>query len=275
MNSDKTRVMIVGSKGRMGEALIRLAKTDPKLELAACIDKGDNVLDFVDACDVLIEFAHHSLSPESAKTAADHHKGLVIGTTGHTADERKGIESAATRIPVVFAPNFSVGVNLLFFLTQIAAEALGENYDQEIVEMHHRQKLDAPSGTARRLGEILASSSGGTYEDLTLYGRHGDVGARPKREIGMHALRGGDVVGDHTVHFSTIGERIELTHRASSRDTFASGALRAGAMGPRAKAGSLLHARRARAEALSVGVDGLRAIHFRRQQSLQPRFECC
>jgi 4-hydroxy-tetrahydrodipicolinate reductase len=227
MNSEKTRVIIVGSKGRMGEALVRLARQDPKLELAAGVDKDDNVLDFIDRCDVLIEFAHHSLSGTLAKTAADHGKSLVIGTTGHTPDERQAIATAAHRIPIVFAPNYSVGVNLLFYLTQLAADTLGEDYDQEVVEMHHRQKLDAPSGTARRLGEILAEASGGTYEDLTLHGRHGDVGARPRRVIGMHALRGGDVVGDHTVHFSTVGERIELTHRASSRDTFASGALRA------------------------------------------------
>ena len=227
MTTDTTKVIIVGAKGRMGEALIRLAKLDPKLELVASIDKGDNVLDFIDRCDVLIEFAHHSLSAELAKTAAAHGKALVIGTTGHTAEERKAIEAAAQTIPLVFAPNFSVGVNLLFYLTQIAAETLGENYDQEVVEMHHRQKLDAPSGTARRLGEILAKASGGAYDDLALHGRHGDVGARPKRVIGMHALRGGDVVGDHTVHFANIGERLELTHRASSRDTFASGALRA------------------------------------------------
>lgn len=227
MNSEKTRVLIVGSKGRMGQTLIRLAQLDPKLELAAGLDQGDNVLDHIDRCDVLIEFAHHSLSGDLAKIAADHGKGLVIGTTGHSAEERQSITTAAQRIPIVFAPNFSVGVNLLFFLTQIAAETLGDDYDEEVVEMHHRQKLDAPSGTARRLGEILAQAAGGTYEDLTIHGRHGDVGARPKREIGMHALRGGDVVGDHTVHFSTVGERIELTHRASSRDTFASGALRA------------------------------------------------
>jgi 4-hydroxy-tetrahydrodipicolinate reductase len=224
---EKTRVLIVGSKGRMGEALIRLAKLNPQLQLAGGVDKGDNILDVIDKADVLIEFAHHSLTPETAKLAVEHGKGLVIGTTGHTAEERAAIGKAAERIPVVFAPNFSVGVNLLFFLTQIAAETLGEPYDQEVVEMHHRQKIDAPSGTARRLGEILAEAAGGTYEDLTVHGRHGDVGARPKRIIGMHALRGGDVVGDHTVHFSTIGERVELTHRASSRDTFASGALRA------------------------------------------------
>jgi len=227
MNLNKTKVMIVGSKGRMGEALARLAAQDPKLELVCGIDKSDNALDFIDRCDVLIEFAHHSLSGDLAKIAVDHGKAMVIGTTGHTVDERHAIEVAARRIPIVFAPNFSVGVNLLFYLTQIAAETLGENYDQEVVEMHHRQKLDAPSGTARRLGEILAKASGGTYDALALHGRHGDLGARPKCVIGMHALRGGDVVGDHTVHFAATGERLELTHRASSRDTFASGALRA------------------------------------------------
>jgi 4-hydroxy-tetrahydrodipicolinate reductase len=227
MSSPKTRLIIVGAKGRMGQALMRLAGQDPKLEVISGIDKSDNVLDSIDRCDVVIEFAHHAVTRDVAKIAADRGKALVIGTTGHTADESEAIAAAAERIPVVFAPNFSVGVNLLFFLTQLAAETLGEDYDQEVVEMHHRQKLDAPSGTARRLGEILAESAGGSYEDLTLHGRHGEVGARPRRVIGMHALRGGDVVGDHTVHFSTIGERLELTHRASSRDTFASGALRA------------------------------------------------
>ncbi len=225
--STATRVMIVGAKGRMGEALVRLAKQDPRLALAAAVDRGDDLAKAIGECDALIEFAQHAATPDVAKLAAERGKALVIGTTGHTAEERKAIAAAAEKIPVVFAPNFSIGVNLLFHLTRIAAETLGENYDEEVVEMHHRQKLDAPSGTARRLGEILAEAAGGSYEDLTQHGRHGDVGARPKKIIGMHALRGGDVVGDHTVHFANIGERIELTHRASSRDTFASGALRA------------------------------------------------
>jgi 4-hydroxy-tetrahydrodipicolinate reductase len=227
MNEEQTRLVIVGAKGRMGEALLRLAAQDPGLRVVAGIDKGDNIIDSIGACDVIVEFAHHSLTPELVKTAAGHGKAMVIGTTGHTDAERAAIGAAAQSIPVVFAPNFSIGVNLLFYLTQLAAETLGENYDEEIVEMHHRHKLDAPSGTARRLGEILAETAGGTYGELTVHGRHGDVGARPKRVIGMHALRGGDVVGDHTVHFSTVGERLELTHRASSRDTFASGALHA------------------------------------------------
>jgi len=232
-----TRVIIVGAKGRMGQTLLRLAGEDPKLEVIAGIDQGDNVLDVIDRCDALVEFAHHSLSGELSRIAAERGKALVIGTTGHTAEERKAIKAAAQRIPLVFAPNFSVGVNLLFYLTQIAAKTLGENYDQEVVEMHHRQKLDAPSGTARRLGEILAEAAGGNYEELTVHGRHGDVWARPKRVIGMHALRGGDVVGDHTVHFAATGERIELTHRASSRETFASGALRAARWAPSQKPG--------------------------------------
>jgi 4-hydroxy-tetrahydrodipicolinate reductase len=227
MSTEKTRILIVGSKGRMGESLMRLASLDPTLELVGGVDKGDNLLDLLDRSDAVIEFAHHSLSADLAKTVADHGKALVIGTTGHTAEERKAIDAVAQRIPIVFAPNYSIGVNLLFYLTKIAAETLGEPYDQEVVEMHHRLKIDSPSGTARRLGEILAKAAGGTYEEMTTHGRHGDVGARPKREIGMHALRGGDVVGDHTVHFANVGERIELTHRASSRDTFASGALRA------------------------------------------------
>jgi 4-hydroxy-tetrahydrodipicolinate reductase len=213
----KTRIIVVGSKGRMGEALLRLGARDPALEIVAGVDKDDDILTLVDRCDVLVEFAHHSLSGSLAGLASERGKALVIGTTGHTSTEREAIRKAAARIPIVLAPNFSVGVNLLFYLTQIAAETFGSAYDQEVVEMHHHDKLDAPSGTARRLGEILAQADGGTYDEMV----------RTKREIGMHALRGGDVVGDHTVHFATPGERLELTHRASSRDTFASGALRA------------------------------------------------
>jgi 4-hydroxy-tetrahydrodipicolinate reductase len=223
----KTRVIIVGSKGRMGQALLRLGALDSALEVVAGVDRDDDILTQIDRCDVLIEFAHHTLSGELAELAAARGKGLVIGTTGHTDAERETIHAVTSRIPVVMAPNFSIGVNLLFYLTQIAAETLGEGYDQEVVEMHHHHKLDAPSGTARRLAEILVQAAGGTYDELVRNGRVGEVGARTKREIGMHALRGGDVVGDHTVYFATPGERIELTHRASSRDTFASGALRA------------------------------------------------
>ena len=225
--SSKPRVVIVGSKGRMGEALMRLAPADPALDLVGGVDRDDDLNTIVDRCDVLIEFAHHSVTPALLDLALARGKSLVIGTTGHTADERAKIQAAAQKLPIVFAPNYSVGVNLLFYLTQLAAETLGDAFDQEVIEMHHHHKLDAPSGTARRLGEILAQAGGGTYEEMVRNGRAGDVGARTKKEIGMHALRGGDVVGDHTVVFAAPGERVELMHKASSRDTFAGGALRA------------------------------------------------
>jgi 4-hydroxy-tetrahydrodipicolinate reductase len=227
--STKTRVVIVGAKGRMGEALVRLAKADPRLELAAAVDKGDDIAKAIASGDAVIEFAHHAATEDVAKLVADAGKALVIGTTGHTAEERAKIATFAHRLPIVWAPNFSVGVNLLFYLTRLAAETLGGAFDEEVIEMHHHHKLDSPSGTARRLGEILAKAAGGTYDELVRHGRAGDVGARSKTEIGMHALRGGDVVGDHTVVFAGAGERVELSHKASSRDTFASGALRAAA----------------------------------------------
>jgi 4-hydroxy-tetrahydrodipicolinate reductase len=227
MTPGKVRVIIVGSRGRMGEALMRLAAQNPALDLVAGVDKGDSLPDVIARGDVLIEFAHHTLTPSLARLAVEHRKALVIGTTGHTPEERAAVARAAQAVPVVFAPNYSVGVNLLFHLAKIAAETLGEDFDREIVEMHHRHKIDAPSGTARRLGEILAEAAGGTYDELVRHGREGNIGARPRRLIGMHALRGGDVVGDHTVTFAADGERLELSHFASSRDTFASGALRA------------------------------------------------
>lgn len=152
---------------------------------------------------------------------------LVIGTTGLNATERAAIDAAAKAVPVVFAPNFSIGVNTLFWLARRAAAALGSGFDIEVVEMHHNQKKDAPSGTAARLAEILCKARGLDPERDLRHGREGLVGARAPGEIGVHALRGGDVVGDHTVHFAAAGERIEITHRASSRETFARGALRA------------------------------------------------
>jgi 4-hydroxy-tetrahydrodipicolinate reductase len=223
----RTRIIIVGAKGRMGQALVRLAGGNAELELVAALGRGDDFAAVLDRADVAIEFAQHAVTALVAQSAAERGKALVIGSTGHTDEERASIEAQAGRIPIVFAPNYSVGVNLLFHLTRIAARTLGADFDREVVEMHHRHKIDAPSGTGRRLGEILAQEAGGTYDELLVHGRKGDVGARPKRIVGMHALRGGDVVGDHTVHFAGDGERLELTHRATSRDTFAAGALRA------------------------------------------------
>lgn len=232
-----TKVIIVGAKGRMGQALIKLAQPEAGYTLVRGIDVGDNIATDLPATDAIIEFSHHSVTVPLARQAAAQKKALVIGTTGHSEADKATITELSKSIPIVFAPNFSVGVNLLFFLTRKTAEILGSEYDQEVVEMHHRLKLDAPSGTARRLGEILAEVQDGPYDELIRNGRVGEVGKRTKREIGMHALRGGDVVGDHTVHFATIGERVELTHRASSRDTFASGALRAAAWATRQSPG--------------------------------------
>jgi 4-hydroxy-tetrahydrodipicolinate reductase len=162
-----------------------------------------------------------------AKACADAGKVLVIGTTGHELAEREQINKAAQKIPLVFSPNYSVGVNTLFWLTRNAAEILGPGFDLEVVEMHHRLKKDSPSGTARHLAEILAEVRGLDYAESARHGRAGIMGERTSDEIGVHAIRGGDVVGDHTVIYAAPGERLELTHKASSRDTFARGALRA------------------------------------------------
>jgi 4-hydroxy-tetrahydrodipicolinate reductase len=227
--SDTTplRLLVNGAKGRMGHAVIACAKLDPAVEVAAEVDEGDDFAAGLARADAVIEFSHHTATPPVAKACAEAGKILVIGTTGHTEAELEQIRAAADAIPLVFAPNFSAGVNALFWLTQKAAEILGPDFDLEIVEMHHRLKKDAPSGTARRLAEILADARGLDYAGDVRHGREGIVGERGAREIGMHALRGGDVVGDHTVIFATQGERLELTHKASSRDTFARGALRA------------------------------------------------
>ncbi|GAB4247425.1 MAG: 4-hydroxy-tetrahydrodipicolinate reductase [Candidatus Methylacidiphilales bacterium] len=224
-----TRIVVVGARGRMGQAILGLARNNPEFEVVDEVDVGDAIAAQFPACDTIIDFTHHTASEEIATLAARAGKALVIGTTGHTTAEREAVLRCAERIPLILSPNFSVGVNALFYLTRRAAEILGEGFDREVVEMHHRLKKDAPSGTARRLAEILAEQLGGTYEDLGRHGRAGDTGERTGREIGIHALRGGDVVGDHTVVFAGAGERIELTHKASSRDTFASGALRAAA----------------------------------------------
>lgn len=222
-----TKVIIVGSKGRMGQTLLKLAQPEAGYALVAAIDAGDDIQPHIANTEAIIEFSHHSVSGAMAKLAVANKKALVIGTTGHNEEERAAIASYAKSIPIVFAPNFSIGVNLLFYLTRKTAQILGTDYDQEVVEMHHRLKMDAPSGTARRLGEILAEVQNAPYDELVRNGRAGEPGKRTNREIGMHALRGGDVVGDHTVYFAGIGERLELTHRASSRETFAAGALRA------------------------------------------------
>lgn len=220
-------VIINGANGRMGQTLIACATGDPDLHIFATIDVGDDLAAAISGADVVIDFSHHFTIEPVLVRCLEHRKTLVIGTTGHTDGQIAAIKHASAQIPLVFAPNYSVGVNTLFWLTQKAAEILGPGFDLEVVEMHHRLKKDAPSGTAKRLAEILAEVRQLDYNENARHGRHGIVGERTNAEIGVHAIRGGDVVGDHTVIFASQGERVELTHKASSRETFARGALRA------------------------------------------------
>lgn len=221
------RILINGARGRMGQAIAACAAQDPEVRVSAQIDDGDDFAAALADCDAVIDFSHHTATAPVSAACAQAGKRLVIGTTGHSDAEIQEIRAAAESIPLVFAPNYSVGVNTLFWLTQKAAEILGPDFDLEVVEMHHRLKKDAPSGTAKRLAEILAQVRDLQYAQDVRHGRQGLVGERTAGEIGMHAVRGGDVVGDHTVIFAAQGERVELTHKASSRDTFAKGALRA------------------------------------------------
>lgn len=210
----------------MGQALVRCVQEDSALILAGTIDSGES-LDHLADCDAVIDFSHAEATARVLEKCVELGKAIVIGTTGHNNELRDRIAAASASIPVIFSPNYSVGVNTLFWLTKKAAEILGPDYDAEVIEVHHRLKKDAPSGTARRLVEVLDEVKGLDYEKDTRHGRVGMPGERTRSEVGVHAVRGGDVVGDHTVLLATPGDRIELIHRASSRDTFAKGALRA------------------------------------------------
>jgi len=197
------------------------------LHLAGQIDQGDDLRAVIAEGDVVIDFSSHTATPEIAAVCANHKKAMVIGTTGHSEEDKSAITKFSAQIPIVLSSNFSTGVNTLFWLTRKAAEILGPAFDVEIVEMHHRLKRDAPSGTAKTLAEVLVEVRQQQLEKVIRHGRAGLVGERTAEEIGIHSIRGGDVVGDHTVIFSGAGERVELTHKASSRETFANGALRA------------------------------------------------
>lgn len=245
----KTKIVIAGVTGRMGHALLEGVFADDELQLHAALDRvessqigndageqlGKNsgvkitsdVAAALKAADVLIDFTRPEATMqylEACKQAGVKH---VIGTTGFTVEQKAKIEAAAKEIAIVFAPNMSVGVTLLINLVEQAARVLNEGYDIEVVEMHHRHKVDAPSGTALRLGEAAAQGLGQDLKDCAIYAREGVTGEREAGKIGFATLRGGDVVGDHTVVFAGIGERVEITHKASSRATFALGALRA------------------------------------------------
>lgn len=222
-----TRLVIVGSKGRMGQMLLTCAARNPSVQVVGQVDQGDDLRVALGNADVVIDFSLASATPGVVGACVECGKALVIGTTGHSLDERASIEGAKQRIPMVWATNFSTGVNTLFWLTRKAAQILGPDFDLEIVEMHHRLKRDAPSGTAATLAGILADVRGLEQPQALRHGRQGLTGERTAAEIGIHAVRGGDVVGEHTVIFAANGERVELTHKASSRETFANGAIRA------------------------------------------------
>jgi 4-hydroxy-tetrahydrodipicolinate reductase len=201
------RVTLIGARGRMGQTIVDLARNDPKIEIVAQCDLGDAIEPAIKNCDVAIDFSNSSAIDEISRAAMQYRKALVIGTTGHSREQRELIEKMAKSLPIVFASNFSVGVNALFALTRRAAEILGSEFAPQIVETHHKMKKDAPSGTAKTLAEILKEAL--------------------KTEILIESIREGEVVGEHTVTFVGPGERLELTHRAGRREIFARGALRA------------------------------------------------
>lgn len=219
------RIALIGARGRMGHA-ITTAATEAGAVVASAIDVGDDLAAGIRQADVIIDFSSHKISAEVVKLAVAFNRPLVMGTTGHPADEKKHLLSQVAKVPAVWSGNYSVGVNLLFALTRRAASVLGSDYDAEVVEMHHRFKKDAPSGTAARLLEIILEERKLSAGALR-HGREGITGERTSTEVGIHSLRGGDVVGDHTVMFAALGERLELTHKASDRGIFARGAVRA------------------------------------------------
>ncbi len=222
------KIAIVGAAGRMGRMLVKLAGEDKDLDVVAEIDVADGYArEWPAGTEAVIDFSFHTAVPPSVEKAAAQGIPYVIGTTGLAPEEQAVVDAAAKKIPVVQSGNYSLGVNLLLELVRKTAEALGPGYDVEVTEMHHRHKKDAPSGTALMLAKSVAAGRGVDLAEKAIYGRHGEVGERPEGEIAIHALRGGSVVGDHTVMFAGDVERVELTHRAQGREAFAAGALRA------------------------------------------------
>jgi 4-hydroxy-tetrahydrodipicolinate reductase len=233
---------ITGAGGRMGRALAQAIGAERGLELAAALDAqgaasigqevggvkvGWDLEAAIGACEALIDFTRPDGSVRHVQACVRHGRAIVIGTTGFSDAQLGAIRDAAGRIPIVMAPNFAVGVNVLFKVAEMAARALGADYDVEIIEAHHRHKIDAPSGTALKLGEVIAQALGRELATAARHGRSGDVGERTAAEIGFHAVRGGDIVGEHTALFAGTGERLELTVRSQSRMTYAAGAVRA------------------------------------------------
>lgn len=244
------RIAVMGAAGRMGKTLIEAVQQTPGAGLTAAVDRPDSTLVGADAgelaalgrigvplsgdldrvveeFDVLIDFTHPTVTLKNLAFCRKHGKAMIIGTTGFSVEEKQLLAEAGNDIPIVFAANFSVGVNLCLKLLDTAARVLGDDVDIEIMEAHHRHKVDAPSGTAVRMGEVIADALGRDLKKVAVYGREGQTGARERETIGFATVRAGDIVGDHTVLFAADGERVEITHKASSRMTFAKGAVRA------------------------------------------------
>jgi 4-hydroxy-tetrahydrodipicolinate reductase len=244
------RIAVAGASGRMGSSLIKAADLAKNAELTVAVSRpespaigrdagelagigtiGVHVVEdlaaAIDRFDVLIDFTRPEMSMELIDICRRSGKKMVIGTTGFNEVQRSQIAEAAGDIAIVQAPNMSVGVNLSLKLLEMASRVMGDNTDIEIIEAHHRHKIDAPSGTALRMGEVIASTLGRDLKECAIYGREGNTGARDRKTIGFSTIRAGDIVGEHTVMFADEGERLEITHKASSRMTFANGAVRA------------------------------------------------
>ncbi|MDI6889801.1 MAG: 4-hydroxy-tetrahydrodipicolinate reductase [Thermodesulfovibrionales bacterium] len=244
------RIAVAGAAGRMGSRITALSREYPELKLTGAFEKkghdavgkdiglvvgigetgiklADRLEDIIDNVDVIIDFTTPSSTKENVKLSAKKGRAMVIGTTGFSRDEVKEIETSIKNIPCVMSSNMSTGVNLLLKVLQKTAKVLGDEYDIEIIEAHHRMKKDAPSGTAMKMAQVIADAINRNLDEVAVYTRKGLIGERTKREIGIQTVRAGDIVGEHTVIFGGLGERIEITHKASSRDTFARGALKA------------------------------------------------
>ena len=246
----EVKVAITGAGGRMGHALIEATMNSEQTVLSAAIesphftklgmDVGEllgyektnvpvtkDLSSVINTFDTLIDFTRPDVTLSNLEICRQHGRKMVIGTTGFTTDEKQKIVEAAQDIAIVFAPNMSIGVNLCFKLLETAARVMGDDVDIEIIEAHHRHKVDAPSGTAIRMGEVVADTLGRDLASCAVYGREGQTGERDRKTIGFETIRAGDIVGEHTVMFAGLGERVEITHKASSRMTFANGAIRA------------------------------------------------
>ncbi|WP_428087640.1 4-hydroxy-tetrahydrodipicolinate reductase [Candidatus Thioglobus sp.] len=221
------KIAVVGASGRMGQSIIEAIEYSEKVSLGATLDKEDDLSAVIDQFDVVIDFTRPEATLNYLAICAAAGKSIVIGTTGFDDAGLAAIENAGKKIPIVFAPNMSVGVNLSLKLLELAAKVIGADADIEIVEAHHRHKVDAPSGTALKMGEVVANALGRDLKQCAVYGREGIEQPRNRKTIGFSTIRGGDVVGEHTVSFFMEGERVEITHKASSRMTFSNGAVRA------------------------------------------------